>query len=425
MYPGSPSYTTLARRFSSKPNPTSFFARKRPDVAKANDNFVDIYDAESADTKDTNTSMTDADNDILYPKISKLKLHAILPRSLSIEDKAHRIISDVDSQALPMCIPIQAVQAFGLGGQEGFWIAKIAGRFHPAHITPPNVHFTGISLSDGFHAMPSGQSYSITPRLSSRQASKTLYNLSHNLPRGFTSNSLCYPQQVQHLHDMSVPFSGPPSYTTLTRRFSSEPNPMSFFAREKERKNIENGNFIDIHDIGGVDPKDYDILITDVDNDILESKISELAGVSYLEEVKKDEADNMPDKITGFIYGRKFRMILPCLLGVQGKARWVFFIVDGGAPLTYISTQVAQAFGLGGQEGFWIAKIAGCPHPVHITPSDAHFTGVNILGNDFCTLNRLRPWINDNDLTVTYYMGKKWEAPEYRTGIRGENETSR
>ncbi|KAI9767232.1 MAG: hypothetical protein M1840_005832 [Geoglossum simile] len=314
MYPGSPSYTTLARRFSSKPNPISFFVRKRPDVAKANDNFVDIYDAESADTKDTNTLMMDVDNDILYPKISKLKLHAILPRLLSIEDKAHRIISDVDSQALPMCIPIQVVQAFGLGGQEGFWIAKIAGRLHPVHITPPNVHFTGISLSDGFHAMPSGQSYSITPRLSSRQASKTLYNLSHNLP-------------PRHVHDMSVPYSGPPSYTTLARRFSSEPHPISFFAREKEKEDIKNGNFVDIHDIGGVSPKDYDVLITDINNDILESEISKLAG---------------------------------------------------------------------------------------ITPPGAHFAGVNILGGDFCTLNRLRPWVHNDGSTVTYYIGERWDFPTFR-----------
>jgi hypothetical protein len=82
-------------------------------------------------------------------------------------------------------------------------------------------------------------------------------------------------------------------------------------------------------------------LITDVDNDILQSEIAELAGMPYLEEAKKDEADNMPDKIYGFMYGRKFRMILPCLFGIGDKARWVFFIVGGGAPLTYISSQVS------------------------------------------------------------------------------------
>ncbi|KAI9762187.1 MAG: hypothetical protein M1840_001458 [Geoglossum simile] len=409
LYPGSPSYTTFARRFSSKPNPTSCFVQKRPDVAKANDNFVDIYDAESADTKDTNTLMMDVDNDILYPKISKLKLHAILPRLLSIGDKAHRTISDVDSQALPMCIPTQVVQAFGLGGQEGFCIAKIAGHLHPVHTTPPKLHFTGISLSDGFHAMPSGQCYSITPRLSSRQASRTLYNLSHNLPRSFTSNPLCYPQQARHLHDMSVPYSGPASYVTLTRRFSLKPNPITFFAQEWERRDIENGNFVDIHDASSVGLKDYDMIITDVDNGILQSEISELAGLPYLKEAKRDEADDMPDKLFGFIYGENFRMMLPCLVGIGDKARWVFFIVDSGTPRTFISAQAAQAFGLDERRGIWVAKIAGHLHPVYLTPPKSHFTGINILGGDFCTLNEFHPWVN-SDRTVIYYIGKKWKV---------------
>ncbi|KAI9769400.1 MAG: hypothetical protein M1840_004102 [Geoglossum simile] len=417
MYPGSPSCATLARRFSLKPNPTGFFIQGRPDVAKANRNFVDIYDAKSADTEGTNTLITDADNDMLHLKISKLKLHTILPRLLGIKDKAHRITPDVDSQALPTCIPIQVAQAFGLGGQEGLWIAKIAGHPHPVHIMPPDAHFTSISLGDGFHAIPSGQSCSTMPRLSSRQALKTLYNLSHNLRRDFTSNPLRYSQQARHLHDKSVPYSGPPSYMTLTRRFSSEPHPISFFAREKEKEAIKNGNFVDIHDISGVSPKDYDVLITDMNNDILESEISELAGIPYLKEAKKNEADNMPHKLTGFMYGEKFRLILPCLVGVRDKARWVFFIVDTGAPITFISDQVVQAFGLGEERSLWIAKIAGRAHPVHRTPPGAHFAGVNILGGDFCSMNLLHPWFRAGSSTVTYYIGERWDPPTFKTEI--------
>ena len=41
-----------------------------------------------------------------------------------------------------------------------------------------------------------------------------------------------------------------------------------------------------------------------------------------------------------FTYGKMFRMIFPCILGYKDQARWVFFIVDSGAPFTYISTQV-------------------------------------------------------------------------------------
>ena len=64
-------------------------------------------------------------------------------------------------------------------------------------------------------------------------------------------------------------------------------------------------------------------------------------GIPYLEEATKDEADKVTDEITGFLYGPKRRMMLPCVLSIEDMAHWVFFIVDSGAPITYISTQVS------------------------------------------------------------------------------------
>jgi hypothetical protein len=155
-------------------------------------------------------------------------------------------------------------------------------------------------------------------------------------------NPLRGPLQTRHLHNTPAPpFSGPPSYATIARRFSAlSPSPITFFAQKAAKEAIERGEFVDIHDIGGVDPKDYDVLITDIDNNTLQSEISKLAGIPYLKEATKDEADKVPKKIRGFTYGSKFRQILPCVLNIEDQARWVFF-VDSGAPLTYISTQVS------------------------------------------------------------------------------------
>lgn len=50
-----------------------------------------------------------------------------------------------------------------------------------------------------------------------------------------------------------------------------------------EKEAIERGQFVDIHDIGPVDPKDYDVLITDVDNHVLQTEISELVGIPYIQ----------------------------------------------------------------------------------------------------------------------------------------------
>ena len=82
-------------------------------------------------------------------------------------------------------------------------------------------------------------------------------------------------------------------------------------------------------------------MLTDMDNHLLHSEISELVGIPYLKEAAKEEADNVVGEIRGFVYGRKFHEILPCVLTIHDKARWVFFVVDSGAPLTYISSEVS------------------------------------------------------------------------------------
>ncbi|KAI9771622.1 MAG: hypothetical protein M1840_001837 [Geoglossum simile] len=145
-------------------------------------------------------------------------------------------------------------------------------------------------------------------RLSGRQASKTLQSIPTTPPR-----QLSPVLRTSKLYD---------SRSMLF--FRAESNRF-FFAREKENKDRENGNFVDIHDVGGVELEDCGILITDVDHDILQSEISKIVGIPpYLKEAKKDEADNMPDKVYRFLYGQKLRMILPCLFGIEDKARWVF-----------------------------------------------------------------------------------------------------
>jgi hypothetical protein len=75
-----------------------------------------------------------------------------------------------------------------------------------------------------------------------------------------------------------------------------------------------------------VDPNDYDVLIKDID-DTLQSEISKIVGIPYLKEATKDEVDKMTEELNGFAYDRTFRMILPCVLSIEDKARWVFFLV--------------------------------------------------------------------------------------------------
>jgi hypothetical protein len=134
---------------------------------------------------------------------------------------------------------------------------------------------------------------------------------------------------------------GPPSYATLARRFSaSSPNLVSYFAEKAAKEAIERGQFVDIHDVVGVQPKGYDVLLSDVDKDTLHTGISKVVGIPSLKEATKDEADKVAREINGVLYGESFRVIFPCILSAKDTARWVFFIVDSGAPSNYISAEV-------------------------------------------------------------------------------------
>src|SRR5579862_2164159 len=119
-------------------------------------------------------------------------------------------------------------------------------------------------------------------RFSGRQASKALHNLSHNRLHDSISTLPCYPRQVPRLHDNSVLYSGPLSYAALARRFSSKPNPASFFVRERADVARGNRNFVGIHDAGSADTKTTITLITDADNGMLHTRISKLVSILHL-----------------------------------------------------------------------------------------------------------------------------------------------
>lgn len=179
-------------------------------------------------------------------------------------------------------------------------------------------------------------------RLPSQRSLKALRNTFRNPLRNRLPNPLRNPPQTRQIHIEQAP--GPPSYATTAQRFSSHPNPLNFFAEKKVNQVIARGDYIDIHDIGGVDPNDYDVLITDItdmNDNILRSNVSDLVGIPYLREATKDEANNKVQIGHCFIYGRNLRTIFPCVVSYRDKAYWVFFIVSSGAPLTYLSASVS------------------------------------------------------------------------------------
>jgi len=99
--------------------------------------------------------------------------------------------------------------------------------------------------------------------------------------------------------------------------------------------------FVDIHDIGGLDPKEFDVLISDVGVSQLKHQISDAAGIPYHSPASKEEANAIVRIGDCFIYGRQVRTMFPAVVQRFGKAFWVVFLVDTGAPLTYLSAEVS------------------------------------------------------------------------------------
>jgi hypothetical protein len=173
-------------------------------------------------------------------------------------------------------------------------------------------------------------------RLPSQQGVKALCKCLRNPPR----NPLRNPLHARYVHIEQAPYSGPPSYTTIARRFSCQPNPLIYFTDKRAKEAKERNEFIDIHDIGPVDPKDYDVLLTDITDNMLRIDIAEIVGIPYLDKATEGDANKLVEIGHGILYGQRLRTIFPCVVTFLDKAHWVFFIVDGGSPLTFISSQV-------------------------------------------------------------------------------------
>ena len=111
-------------------------------------------------------------------------------------------------------------------------------------------------------------------RLPSQQALKTLCGHIRN-PR---CNPLRNPLHIRHVHAGPAPFSGPPSYANIAKRFSSNPSAFIYFSEKKAKEAKERGESINVHDVGGVNPEDYDVLVTDMNERKLRSEVCRAPG---------------------------------------------------------------------------------------------------------------------------------------------------
>ena len=68
---------------------------------------------------------------------------------------------------------------------------------------------------------------------------------------------------------------------------------MLYYEAKRAKDAIRRGEYVDVHDVGGLNPKDYDVLLTDVNYDILRGEISVLGGILYLQKATGTEAETV------------------------------------------------------------------------------------------------------------------------------------
>jgi len=80
------------------------------------------------------------------------------------------------------------------------------------------------------------------------------------------------------------------------------PGPPVIILREHQKEANDRGEFVDIHD-GGIVPADYDVLITDISHQTLETIIAEELGIPYLSKATGSDAHGVVKVGQGYIHG--------------------------------------------------------------------------------------------------------------------------
>ncbi|PUU73964.1 hypothetical protein B9Z19DRAFT_1068581 [Tuber borchii] len=94
------------------------------------------------------------------------------------------------------------------------------------------------------------------------------------------------------------------------------------------------------------------------------------------------EARAIPTEYPGFVYGRMSRIMSSMVVSHEGKSLWVLFIVDTGSPVTLLSIETYDAFGMKGGHPV-LVKIAGRTTNVQQSSINSNHTHLNLLGADY------------------------------------------
>ncbi|CAB4400068.1 hypothetical protein RhiirA5_426376 [Rhizophagus irregularis] len=140
----------------------------------------------------------------------------------------------------------------------------------------------------------------------------------------------------------------------------------------------------DIND--SYDPRNFDILLTDIDAEDIHKIIPRKLNVKYLSEVPNELDGN----ITGIMYGIYLHLFCATTIRIKNKIKMVIFLVNIGSPTTFISGEVLHSFGIEMADpvnDYIDVNINN--RRVQAMMSHSHFENICIIGMSFLNANKV------------------------------------
>lgn len=148
-----------------------------------------------------------------------------------------------------------------------------------------------------------------------------------------------------------------------------------------------------------ISPRDVDVLLIDVGERELRTDIAREFSTEFL--ATADPAATPLWPITGFVYGRYFRVMVELIVKRRNMARRVFFLLDTDSPFTFLSPSTLQALGFNDSlpESFQ-ASVHGQQMTLYCSPQTSHFSDINMLGSDFLSREQCQLCVDYRLLTA-------------------------